>query len=279
MTSLLPSARPRYHAATVFDSHCHLTHDRFSADRDDAIARARDAGLVACVTIGTGVADAGHAADLAGRHPGFVHATAGLDPFSAHRAGDGFDDELAALAELLAGGRFVAVGEIGLDYHYDLDPRPVQARRFEAQLDLAERLDLPVVIHVRDAHADMAAVLAAHPGVGGVIHSFTAGPAEAEAYLALGWYVAFNGVATFRNAPEVREAAALVPAERLLVETDSPYLAPVPRRGTRCEPAFVAHTVAALAETRGEPVAALAAATTASARRLFRLPQPASDGP
>lgn len=255
----------------MIDTHCHLTHERFARDLDGVLDRARSAGLSACITIGTGVADARRCLDLVRRAPGFLSATAGLDPFTAHRAGEAFDAELDELGDLLRGGGFVALGEVGLDYHYDLDPRPVQAARLERQLDLAARLDLPVVIHVREAHADMRDLLADHPRNRGVIHSFTARPAEAEAYLALGWCLAFNGVATFPNAEAVRDAARLAPAERLLLETDAPYLAPVPRRGARCEPADVAHTLARLAEVRGVQARALDESTTVNARRLFGL--------
>jgi len=256
----------------VIDTHCHLTHSRFADDRDDVLARARAAGVEGCVTIGTGIADALAAHDLARERPGEIRAAAGLDPFSSHAAGDGFDAAFDALSALHGQGSFVAVGEIGLDYHYDLDPRPVQAKRFERQLDLARALDRPVVIHVRDAHDDLAAILAAHSGLRGVIHSFTAGPREAERYLTLGWHLGFGGVATLRNAEGVREAARLAPVERLLVETDAPYLAPVPHRGERCEPRHVAMTLAVLAGVRGVPAAELAAATAANARRLFHWP-------
>lgn len=255
----------------MIDSHCHLTHAKFSGDVAAALERARAAGVVACVTIGTGVDDAGAARSLSRLHPGVVFATAGLDPFSSHAAGAAFDEAFDALAGLLGAGGFAAVGEIGLDYHYDLDPRPVQAERFERQLELAARLDLPVVIHVREAHDDMAAILSAHPGNRGVIHSFTGQPSDALRYLALGWHLAFNGVVTFKNADDVRAAARRTPSERVLVETDSPYLAPAPKRGVRCEPAFVTYTLRALAEVRGEDVAALAAATTANTRALFGL--------
>jgi TatD DNase family protein len=255
----------------MIDTHCHLTHNRFATDADEAIARARAGGLTACVTIGTGVEDGVRARELARRHDGFVSATAGLDPFSSHAAGDAWDDAFAALAGLLEEGGFIALGEVGLDYHYDLDPRPVQAERFERQLDLAAGQDLPVVIHVRDAHADMAAILKAHPRNRGVIHSFTGGPTDAERYLAIGWFLAFNGVVTFKNADEVRAAARLTPFDRIVVETDSPYLAPNPLRGARCEPAFVVHTLHALAAARGEDPAVLEAATTKNARALFRL--------
>lgn len=255
----------------MIDTHCHLTHARFSADAEAAIARAKDAGVSACITIGTGVQDAERTRALARLHPGFVFATAGLDPFSAHAAGDTFDEAFQALIGLLEAGGFHAVGEIGLDYHYDLDPRGVQAERFERQLDLAVRLDLPVVVHVREAHDDLASILEAHPRSRGVIHSFTGGVAEAERYLRAGWSLAYNGVLTFKKAEGLREAARATPADRMLVETDSPYLAPVPLRGTRCEPAFVAHTLAALAAARGEPLADVDAATTRNAVELFRL--------
>lgn len=255
----------------MIDTHCHLTHARLAPEEDAVLARAREAGLDLVVTIGTGPGDAREAREVARRHPGTVLATAGLDPFSSHRVGDGFDDAFAELEALLREGGFVAVGEIGLDYHYDLDPRPVQRARFERHLDLAATLDLPVIIHVRDAHDDMAAVLADHPRVRGVIHSFTAGPGEAEAYLSLGWMLAWNGVATFRNAPEVRDAARLTPRDRIVVETDAPYLAPVPHRGKRCEPAHVVHTLRRLAEERGEDARDLETVCDRNARRLFRI--------
>jgi TatD DNase family protein len=262
----------------VIDTHCHLTHKRFAAAVFETIARARQAGVRACITIGTGVDDARAALALTREHSGFIHAAAGLDPFSSHAAGDGFEAALAALTDQLESGGFCAVGEVGLDYHYDLDPRPVQAERFERQLDLAARLDLPVVIHVRDAHVDMAAVLRGHPRNRGVIHSFTGGPTEAERYLDAGWMLGFGGVLTFKNAEELRDAARMTPGDRILVETDSPYLAPVPLRGARCEPAFVTHTLATLARVRGEDLAATEAATTRNAAALFRMPIDPSAG-
>jgi TatD DNase family protein len=221
------------------------------------------------VTIGTGVEDARRAREVAERYPGYVAVSAGIDPFTSHAAGDGFDDALAALDEMLREGGIAALGEIGLDYHYDLDPRTVQAERLERQLDLAAALDRPVVIHVRDAHDDMAAILRAHTRNRGVIHSFTGGPEEAAAYLELGWMLGFGGVITFKNAGAVREAARTAPSDKILVETDAPYLAPVPHRGMRCEPSFLTHTVATLASVRGESEDRVAAATTRNAHGLF----------
>lgn len=256
----------------MVDSHCHLTHPRLRDETEAVLARAGASGVSVCVTIGTGVEDAVAARERALAHPERVYATAGLDPFSSHAAGPRFDEALAVLEDLLRSGGFVALGEVGLDYHYDLDPRPVQRRRLERQLALARDLDLPVVIHVRDAHEDMAAVLTDHRGVSGVIHSFSGGPEEAERYLALGWKLAFNGVLTFPKAAEVREAAGRVPPGALLVETDAPYLAPAPHRGKRCEPAFVAATVRALAAVRGVEAEEIARITDRNARSLFRLP-------
>ncbi|NIM01847.1 MAG: YchF/TatD family DNA exonuclease [Acidobacteria bacterium] len=255
----------------MIDTHCHLTHAKLIGEQAEIVERARDAGLRACITIGTGPEDARAVLESIGRHPGFLYGTAGLDPFTSHRAGDRFDAELEELAGLIDAGGFCAWGEIGLDYHYDLDPRPRQRERFARQLELAAERDLPVVIHVREAHDDMIDVLSAHPRNRGVIHSFTAGPPEAERYLELGWHLAFNGVLTFKNAAAVRDAAVLTPADRLLVETDSPYLAPVPKRGKRCEPAYVAYTLAALAELRNVPLKDLDRQTSANARSLFGL--------
>ena len=257
----------------MIDTHCHLTHPRLAADRDAVLERAREHGLLACVSIGTGIDDAREVARLVHDHAGFVYGAAGIDPFTCHALGERFDEELGRLVELLDGGTFAAVGEIGLDFHYELDPPPLQAERFERQLELARERDLPVVIHVREAHEELLGLLARRgPGDRGVIHSFTAGPAEAVRYLDLGWCLAFNGVLTFPNAESVREAARIVPAERLLIETDSPYLAPVPHRGRRCEPALLRHTLAHLAALRGEDPDALRLVTTENARRLFRIP-------
>lgn len=255
----------------IIDSHCHLTHPRLADEVEEIVERAAANDVGAMVTIGTGIEDARATRELARRFPGVVFATCGLDPFTAHAAGEEFDDQLAELNELLKSGDYCAVGEIGLDYHYDLDPAPLQIQRFEAQLHLASEYDLPVVIHVREAHEDMAAVLRNHSRVRGVIHSFTAGPAEAERYLELGWHLAFNGVVTFKNAESVRDAALTVPQERLLVETDSPYLAPMPNRGKRCEPGWVRFTLERIAQLRGQSTDELAVSATAATLALFAL--------
>ena len=253
----------------LIDSHCHLTSDRFQDDRAGLIERMHQDGLQHALLIGTGIEDGMQALDLAATAPDRLSVSIGLDPFTSHQLADDFPRALKQLADLVAQDTVCAVGEIGLDYHYDLDAPTLQREKFSQQLDLAQQVNKPVVIHVREAHQDMAEVLADFPSVRGVIHSFTAGPAEVESYLALGWYIAFNGVLTFKNAPEVREAARLVPNDRLLIETDSPYLAPIPNRGKRCQPAFIADTARRLAEERGERAEDIALWTARNACQLF----------
>jgi TatD DNase family protein len=260
----------------LIDTHCHLTSRRFGDELEAVIQRSREAGLVGAITIGTGLDDAREALEIARRFHGFIACAAGLDPFSCHEAGDDFETQFAGLERLLAAGGFCALGEIGLEYHHPVAPKPAQKVHCERQLDLAARLDLPVVLHVREAHADMLDLLGRHPRNHGVVHSFSGGAEEARAYLALGWHLAFNGMITFPGNDALRVAAAAVPNDRLLVETDSPYLAPVPHRGRRCEPALVVHTLATLAELRAQRPEDLAAWTTRNAVGLFRLP-PVSD--
>jgi TatD DNase family protein len=214
---------------------CHLRNPKFSGDVD-AVSRGRRPGRDDHITIGTGIEDATRAHELA-PPPGVVFPTAAavFEPRGGTRVRRGFHR-----AGRPASGRALRRWARS-DVTTTPDPRAVQAERFERQLDLAARLDLPVVIHVREAHDDMAAILAAHSRNRGVIHSFTGRASDAERYLAIGWHLAFNGVITFKNAGDLRSAARVAPAERLLVETDSPFLAPVPKRGTRCEPAFAVH--------------------------------------
>lgn len=262
----------------MIDSHCHLTHQRFAADLSEVIARAALAGVEGSVTIGTGLVDAAQAAALAAAHPGRIWATAGLDPFSAHEAGAAFPAQLARMRAMLAAGGFVAIGECGLEHHHDLDPLPVQHERFAAQIALAAELDLPLVVHARsgarggDAHAPALALVRSRPGVRGVIHSFDGDPAQARAWLSAGFLIAVNGMVTYKGNDRLREAVRIIPADRLLIETDAPYLAPVPHRGRRCEPAHAATTADAVAELRGERSEDVRAWAGRNARALFRLP-------
>jgi TatD DNase family protein len=228
------------------------------------VGRALAAGVDHLVVIGETPAAAEKALALAARHP-HLSATAGLHPHEA----TAWSGELAAWLEgALADDRVVAAGEMGLDYHYDHSPRPRQREVFAAQLELAARTGKPAVIHAREADEDVAAVLADFPGVRCILHSFSSGPALLEAGLRLGHYISFSGMITFRNW-RLDDSIRAVPIDRLLVETDAPYLAPVPHRGKRNEPAFVGHTAARLAAVRGLSVAELSAATTDNAVRCF----------
>ncbi len=256
----------------VIDTHCHLTHPRFSSDLSSVLSRARASGIARMITIGTGIADAQAAREIARAHPDGVSCSAGLDPFACHEAGAAFEQRFSELDALLATGDFCAVGEIGLEYHHPLGSHATQIEQLERLLALAATRNLPVIIHVRDAHPDMLACLRRHPRNRGVIHSFDGTTDEARSYLDLGYHLSLNGMVTFKPKDYLREAAAMVPNDRLLVETDSPYLAPVPERGKRCEPALVLHTLRAIAELRGQREEDLAQWTTRTATKLFALP-------
>ena len=254
----------------LFDSHLHLTDAAFADERDETIARARDAGVVGMVTVASNPLDARRAVDLADRHEG-IWATAGLHP---HEARDYAPGQLARLRSLTAEPSVVAIGETGLDYHYDHSPRAEQAKAFGGQLELAAEVGLPVVVHSRTADSDTIGFIEAFAGaVIGVLHCFSGGMALLEAGLEAGWYVSFSGIVTFKKFEDV-ELVRLVPPDRLLIETDSPYLAPVPRRGKRNEPALVRHTCAALASIRGAETDELARATLENACRFYGVEVP-----
>ena len=253
---------------TLIDSHCHLDDKQFAADRDETIARALAAGVEAMLAIGSGDGppDLEAAVRLADRYP-FITATIGVHP---HDAGKATPETLQSLRTLAAHPKVVAVGEIGLDYHYDFSPREVQRQAFAAQLAIAREASLPIVIHTREAWDDTLALLREHWHGPGVLHCFTGGPEQARHALDLGFHLAFGGVITFPKAESTRESARLTPLDRLLVETDCPYLAPVPHRGKRNEPAFLLETVKHLATIRGVTPAAIAEATTRNFRALFK---------
>ena len=247
----------------MIDTHAHL--DALE-DPAGAVERARAAGVTRVLTIGTGIDSCRAALALADDHDG-VFAVLGIDPHQAASAEAARVDELRALLEH---GSAVAVGECGLDYHYGADRKREQAALFEAQLSLAKELELPVVVHTRSANEDTAAILGARSGTV-VLHCFSE-PGLLPAALERGWYVSFAGNVTYPKAEELRAAAARVPSERLLVETDSPYLAPQPLRGRPNEPAHVVHTVAALAAARRAEPEELAAQLDANAVAAFGLP-------
>jgi TatD DNase family protein len=254
------------------DSHAHLCDSAFDDDRDAAVSRLRDAGGIGVVCIGESIAAAERAAQLAERYAGFVFATAGVHPHDAAQ----FDPERdpASIRDLVARGA-VAVGECGLDYHYDHSPRPLQRRAFAAQLELAKELNRPVVVHTREADDDTAAMVAeaGMAGVRGVLHCFTGPRRVAEIALGVGWYVSFSGIVTFKKWDD-DDLIRAVPDDRLLVESDSPYLAPVPNRGRRNEPAWVSFTVARVALARQTESDKLATATRRNTIRLFGLSIP-----
>jgi len=252
---------------TLVDSHCHMDDKQFDPDRDEVIARARDAGVERMMAIGTGNGppDLECALRLARQHD-FIYATVGVHPHDAAKA----TPETFAAMEVLAGDtKALAIGEIGLDYHYDFSPRDVQREVFVAQLKLAARAGKPIVIHTREAWEDTLLVLREHWSGAGIIHCFSGGAAEARQALDLGFYLSFGGVITFPKAEALREAARMAPEDRLLVETDAPYLAPVPKRGKRNEPAFMVETVRRLAEVRGTSPERIAETTTANFERLL----------
>ena len=243
------------------DTHCHL-YDTRGADQGEVIAAARAAGVRTMITVGCDAATTASAIRTAREHEG-IHATAGLHP---HEARFGVDTIVAFLDE----PEVVAIGECGLDYYYDHSPREIQREVFAAQIQLAHDRRLPLIVHTRDAWADTFDVFAAE-GVPEhtIFHWFTGGAEEARRCLDLGAFLSFSGIVTFRNATDVHEAAQLCPVDRLLAETDSPYLAPVPHRGRTNQPAFVTHVVQSLAALRGLPTDSVRDTTSANARLAF----------
>ena len=261
----------------LIDSHCHLDFPDFSDDLDGILARAGQAGVRRLITISTQVRQADVYRGLAERFPN-VYFTIGTHPHQAHEEPD---TPVARLVELSNHPKCVGIGEAGLDYHYDKSPRDIATRVFRAHIAAARETGLPLVIHARDADADIAAILRDEMRQGAfnaVLHCFTSSRALAMTGLELGLYVSFSGVLTFKNSDELRAIARDVPLDRLLVETDAPFLAPVPHRGRRNEPAFVAATAAVLAEVKGVSAAELAAATTANVLRLFSKMPPLEAG-
>ena len=252
----------------LIDSHCHLDFPDFAPEIDAVVARARAAGVHRLITISTRVADAHVYRSLAERFDD-VFFTIGTHPHQAHEEPD---TSVARLVELSAHPKCVGIGEAGLDYHYDKSPREVAARVFRIHIAAARETGLPLVIHARDADADVAAIVRDEMGQGAfkaVLHCFTSSRELAMTGLELGFYVSFSGVLTFKTSNELRAIARDMPLDRLLVETDAPFLAPVPHRGRRNEPAFVAATAGVLAQVKGISPEALAAATTANVLRLF----------
>jgi len=252
----------------LVDSHCHLDFPEFAPELDQVVERARGAGLAGMVTICTRLTEFDRVRSVAERFAG-VWCSVGIHP---HEAAKEPDASVEQIVDLTRHPKVVGIGETGLDYYYDRSPRERQREIFRRHIEAARRTGLPLIVHSREAEADTVALLeegAAKGGLTGVIHCFTSSSFLAERALAIGFCISFSGIVTFRNAETLRAVAREVPADRLLVETDAPFLAPVPHRGKRNEPAFVAHTAAFLAELRGESRERLEEETTRNFRRLF----------
>lgn len=259
----------------LIDSHCHLDFPDFAEERDAIVQRALDLGVVRLVTICTRVRKFDGIIGIAERYDS-VFASVGTHPNNAHEELDVTADDLIKLAEH---PKVVAIGEAGLDYHYDYAPPEAQQQGFRTHIAAARVTGLPLVIHARSADEDMIAILREESGKGAfpfILHCFSSGAELARVGVELGGYISFSGILTFKNSPEIREIARNVPRDRLLVETDAPYLAPMPHRGKRNEPSFVTHTAAVLADTIGVSVEEIGTLTTDNVFRLFtKMPRPA----
>jgi TatD DNase family protein len=253
------------------DSHAHLDDPKFESDRTEMLLRARAAGVDQILTIGNGKGpdDMGCGIPFAETMED-VFTSVGVHPHDASKVEA---RHYTMMTELAAHPKVVAIGETGLDYHYANSPHDVQCEVFGRQLELAAELALPVIVHTREADSDTEAILRSFPHVRGVLHCFTSSRELADFAIANGWMVSFSGIVTFQNATALREIARSIPSNALLIETDCPYLAPVPHRGKRNEPAFVVETASILAEVRGVSVAELARETTANFARLFSIPE------
>lgn len=257
---------------TWIDSHAHLDFDRFDKDRDEVISRARARGVTTVISIGTRIESTTRAIHLAERYPGFIYATAGFHPLYME---DDNEKGWRELEELLRNPLIVAVGETGLDYYYDTTPPDQQRASFRRHLQLSKKYNKPIIIHIRDAFDDAFQMIDEEGlDAGGVVHCFTGGPKECQAALDRGLYISLSGIVTFKNAKELRAAAAMIPSDRLLIETDSPFLAPIPHRGERNEPSFVVDTAYCVAELRGQSLESLSRDTRRNTKTLFSLISP-----
>jgi TatD DNase family protein len=256
------------------DSHAHLDGPEFDADRDDVIQRARDAGVSAILNVGTGDPHSGaleRAVELAEKHPD-IFASVGTHPHDARLCDDAAEQRIASLVR--QSRRVIAWGEIGLDFHYDNSPREVQIEVFRRQLQLARDARLPVIIHTREAEAETIGALKsewAGAGLPGIMHCFSGSLALAQQALELGFLISFSGIVTFKKADDLRSIAAQVPLDKLLIETDCPFLAPTPFRGKRNEPAFVVEVARCLAALRGVAIEEMARLTSANFAGVFKL--------
>lgn len=265
---------PHSSLLTLIDTHCHLEMDIFELDREYVIKRAKDAGIEAIITIGSDLKGNRGAIELSAKYD-FIYAAVGIHP---HDAKDFNDNIFLKLKEWSSKNKVVAIGEIGLDYHYDNSPRDVQKEVFRKQLALAKETGLPVVIHSRDAKKDTLDILKDSGVNKGVLHCFSGDMDMAEKVMAMGLYISIAGPVTFKNAKKPREIAKEIPDDYLLIETDAPYLTPEPFRGKRNEPSFIVHIARTVAEIRGISLEDIGRITTLNAKRLFRLSKMPEEG-
>ena len=250
-----------------FDSHCHVDEEAFDADREEALARMRENGVTRFAVIGSDMETSRRAIAFAAAHRDCV-AVGGIHP---HEASGFREEDLEEIAAWYRKGLIRAIGEIGLDFYYDHSPRDIQRKVCILQMELARELQAPAAFHIRDAHQEMLEIMKGmkHRLTGGIIHCFSGSAEIAKEYLKLGYYISFAGPLTFKKAPRLQEAARIIPRDRLLVETDSPYMAPEPVRGRRNEPANVRYVGLKLAELRGEDPEEVAAYTTENAMKVY----------
>lgn len=257
----------------LFDTHAHCDDKRYELEyeggTDGLIADSFNDGVSNIINIGTCLENSRVSIELAHKYDG-MYAACGIHP-SDVLSYDNVDDVISELEEMLKDEKAVAIGEIGLDYHYDDIPREPQILYFEKQMELAKKLDIPVIIHDREAHGDCMEIVRKFPEVKGVFHSFSGSPEMASELVRLGWYISFSGTVTFKNARVPKEACRVVPSDRLLIETDAPYLAPTPHRGTINKPTYVKLTCEEIANQRGTSFEEIANITMENAKRLFRI--------
>ena len=258
-----------------FDSHTHLNHSAFDDDRDEVWEQAKQAGVTRAVVIGWDLESSRAAISMADRHTE-LSAAVGVSPHDAAEAPEGYLDRVR---EMTRHPKVVAIGEIGLEYQHPVGPKETQRQVFREQLDLAAELDLPVVIHNRNADADLLGDLCDHPPPGGVLHCFTSDVEMMQSGIERGLHISLSGIVTFKMMGGMGEVARAIPDERLVIETDCPYIAPTPFRGQRCEPSMIEQTLRVIAECRGVTPQELASVTYANATRLFKLPNTAAPAP
>ena len=260
----------------LFDSHCHLDDERFDEDREEVYLKLREVGVTRLTCVASDLKTAESSLRFAETHEG-VYATCGVHP---HEAKDAPQDYIRTLEQLCREKPYVAIGEIGLDYYYDLSPRDVQKRVLNEQLDLAVALGMPCVFHIRDAHGDMVEIFRQRKQLPeGIIHCFSGSAETAKEYLRMGFYISFAGPLTFKKSVHLQAACQAVPLDRLLIETDSPYLAPEPMRGRRNDPSNVRYVCAKAAELHGVSEEEMARITCENAMRIYRITDPAKVQP